>query len=341
MYFPDDTVGWVPFGFNRAAELHLRQRFDAIYTTSPPRSSPLIGLLLKSLFGTPWVAEFRDPWYPRGTLRNPKFQVSEHPVPHPWRGYLEGWLLSSMLHRADAVVVISKGYAQELERAYAVSGSKVTVVSNGFDENDFIRLNGKRTGLLAPGYFHLSHFGTVYPNFCGNFFTALTHLVKERPELRDRVRVNIVGFADDATVKQHAAEGELRGIIQIHRFVSHGEALQAMRASNCLLLFLGHRQVARLSGLGKIYEYLRTGRPILAVAYEGGTKELVEEGRAGWVVNPDDTEGIKQTLETILRDGGMNDAPRPVRPEFVEQFRYDYLAGKLAQVLDKVVSHAR
>jgi len=323
LYFPDDTVGWVPRTFARAAELHLQCNFDLVYTTSPPRSAPVVGLLLKMFFGIPWVAEFRDPWYPR---------------PRPIRRRAERWLLGCILCRADRVVLISKAHASELDSSYGVPANKLAVVSNGYEENDFDQADGRPCDFLPGEYFHFSHFGTVYPGFSGRFFDALADLLRECPELREKFRVNIIGFPDDV-VREHAAGGSLEGVLKLHSFVSHDVALQAMRASDCLLVLLGKRDVARLSGLGKIYDYLRVGRPVLAVANEGGTAELVREGQAGWVVDPEDKEGIKQTLRRILDEGRQSEPPRPFRPEFVEQFRYDRLAEKLGSIFESVLGH--
>lgn len=325
LYFPDDTVGWVPLGLAKAIELHLQSRFDAVYTTSPPRAGPVIGLLLKSLLGVPWAAEFRDPWYPPSK---------------PWRRTLERRLLQRVLDRADRIIVISEGNANDFDQSYGIPRCKVAVVSNGYDENDFAALDGKRSPLLEERYLHLSHFGTVYPNFSGQFFDALLDLVTECPDLRNHLRVNIIGFPDDA-VQHYAARSDLRDLIRLNGFVKHQEAIAAMASSDCLLLFLGSRDVARLSGLGKIYDYLRVGRPILAVAYEGGAQKLIEEGKAGWVVDPEDREGIKAALRAIVQRGKRTENPHPARPQFVEQFRFDRVAGKLAAVLDSMVSCGR
>jgi len=212
------------------------------------------------------------------------------------------------------------------------------VVTNGFEESDFSSSDGRRSPLLPPGFIHFSQFGTVYPNFSGRFFEALGDLLHESPELRDKIRINIIGFPDEVT-RRVATEGELTGVVLLQGFVQHGEAIEAMKSSDCLLIFLANRDLARQTGLGKIYEYLRVGRPILAVTYPGGPQKLVEEGKAGWVVDPEDTEDIKRVLRIIVRNGERPDPPRPFRPEFVEEFRYDRLAGKLAEVLNAMVSH--
>ena len=323
LYFPDKTIGWVPFGLLRAIQLCNEHHFDAVYTTSPPRSAPVIGLLLKLLAGIRWVAEFRDPWY-----------LS----PRPWRRKFDRWLESVVCRRADNLIAVTNEQADEIKRSFPVADGKVTVIDNGFDEDDFTSNQASGSFSLPSGFFHLSHFGTIYSGFSGSFFPALAQLLRDRPDWRERLRVNIFGFPDE-TVRRYSESSELNGVIHLHGFLKHSDAIQAMRSSGCLLLFLADRSESRLVVSGKTYEYLRVGRPILAVTYEGGVKRLIEEGQAGWVVHPEDTQTMKQVLQILLGEGQEKQNYQPIRPDFVAQFRYDRLAGSLASVLDKVVSH--
>ena len=325
LYFPDETVGWVPFGFVKAIQLSMQQPFDVVYTTSPPRSSLVIGLLVKLFLRRPWVAEFRDPWYPPA---------------RPWRRSFEASLQAAILRRADSVVVTAEGHKEELKRAFHVHDNKLVVIRNGFEESDFENLEDEPADFFERGYLHLSHFGTVYSGSSGTFFHALGELVKECPEIRRFLRVNIVGYPDD-TVRRHAEEGELREIIRLHAFLPHQRVLSAMRSSGCLLLFLGKRDLSRLAVAGKAYEYMRVGRPILAITYEGDLKQLVEQGHAGWAVHPDDKERIKQVLRTFIRNHQDHRGNATADPEFVAQFRYEVLAAKLASVFEEVATDGR
>jgi glycosyltransferase involved in cell wall biosynthesis len=326
LYFPDDTVGWVPFGLAKAIQLHRAQPFDLVYTTNPPRSAAVIGLLLKTLCGVPWVSEFMDPWYPpKGRLRRKS----------------EDQLQALLVRKADRVVVMVKQHAEELGRLFGVPSERLAVVRNGFFEEDFAFTEITGKDVLCPGYFHLSHFGTIYPENSGSFFPALTELVRECPELKERLRVNIIGYPSEEALRC-ASEGELKDIIQIHGFIQErAEVLQMMRASHCLLLFWGHPDFSRLAVAGKTYDYLRVGRPVLAVTHEGGVKELVEEAKAGGVVPPDNPKAIKQALRAILCNHREDDFPRPSRPEFVAQFCWERQAEHLARVFHEAVTNDR
>ena len=59
IYFPDKYVIWGWLSALKSLWLHYRRRYDLMYTTSPPLSGHLPGLLLRH-FGVKWVVDFRD-----------------------------------------------------------------------------------------------------------------------------------------------------------------------------------------------------------------------------------------------------------------------------------------
>ena len=65
---PDSYAGWAKRAAARGRFLFDSRRggateyFDALLSSSPPDSVHLGALDLKRRFGTPWVADFRDPW---------------------------------------------------------------------------------------------------------------------------------------------------------------------------------------------------------------------------------------------------------------------------------------
>jgi len=320
LYFPDFSAGWIPFGFMRGAKLHRQRRFDAIFSSSPPRSAPLIGLLLKLLFGVPWVLEFMDPWYPAA---------------RPWRRALDSWLQSLMVRRADRIVVMTEGHADELRRRFSLPAHKLSVIPNGYDEEDFDHLGLLPSDLFEPGLIHLTHIGTVYPNHSGAFFPALAELLRERPDLKKKLRIHVIGFPDEA-IQRFASQDGIREVARLRPFMPQAVALRVICASDGLLVFWGDREFSRLAIGGKVYDYLRAGRPIIAVAHPGGLKQLIEETHAGWVVPPDDMGAIKEVISRFVDTAeGPTPMPHPTR-EAVEQFRWDRLAERLASVLNEV-----
>lgn len=325
LYFPDEMAGWLPFALAQAVQLCMARRYDVIYTTSPPRTTLVIGLFLKYFLRLPWVIEYRDPW---------------HPSPSPLRRRVDDALQSLILRKADSIVVVTQGHKNELMGGFHVPGEKVTVIRNGFEESDFKNLDAQPADFFETGFLHLSHFGTIYNDASGTFFQALGEIVEETPGVKSFLRVNIIGYPDDS-VRRAGERDDLREIVRFYPFIPHDRVLAAMRSSDCLLLFWGRKDYSRLAVAGKTYEYMRIGRPILAIAYEGDMKWLVENARAGWALNPEDKEGIKEMLRLLIRNHHENLEFDPPDPEFVSQFSYERLAAQLAKLFDSVSSYAR
>lgn len=327
LYFPDETIGWLPYAVSAAVKLHRKNPFDVIWTTSPPRSSSVLGLVLKSRLKIPLVTEFMDPWYPQ---------------PRPIRARFEEKLQARLLESSERVVVMLRQHAEELRKSFKVPAEKFVVVRNGFFEEDFTAIEHREPNELDPALFHLSHFGTIYPGNQGNFFVALAELVKEWPELKDRIRLHLVGFPCEE-VLSYTRKSELKEITEFHGFLpTREETLQMMRSSDCLVVCWGRPDFSQLAIAGKTYDYLRSGRPVIAVTEKGGgIDELVQNAKAGWVVPPQDTERIKQALRQVFSDLRKKKSNGPVMPEYVAQFQWDRLAELLARALDEAIVHAR
>jgi len=326
LYFPDATIGWVPFSVARGIHLHRREPFKVIYTTDPPRSASVIGLILKLALGIPWVLEFMDPWYP------PKRRL---------RRTFERWFQGLMFPRADAIITMTRGHADDLRERFHIAESKFAVVPNGYDEDDFRDACRKPTDMQPAGHLHLSHFGTIYPNNSGAFFEALADLLEERPELKARLRVHLVGFPD-VGIRRFATQRGLLDILEFRDFIPvQAQVVREMYAADCLLLFWGDPESSRLAAAGKTYVYLRTGRPILAVTSQGVIREHVEKSNAGWTVDPNDRSGIKNALLTIVAHLQSKGCLPSARQDYVVQFRWDRLAKELDEVLNRATGYGK
>jgi hypothetical protein len=100
-----------------------------------------------------------------------------------------------------------------------------------------------------------------------------------------------------------------------------------------LLLLLAEKFVIQIPG--KTYEYLRAGRPILALTPEGALANLLRRVGGGLVVSPSDTAGVLAAVrESVLRwkEGRANHA---ADPGAVAGFDRRVLAGRLTELFDR------
>src|SRR5690606_18868234 len=117
-----------------------------VVTTGPPHSIHLIGLRLKKKYPhLRWIADFRDPWTEWGmwdSLMVSKMIRKVHKR-----------LEQQVLANADEILTITPFYVRRFE---ALSGRRVRLLTNGFDEDDFKETVHKRTG-----EFVIRHIGLI------------------------------------------------------------------------------------------------------------------------------------------------------------------------------------
>ena len=125
--FPDHMLLWVPFAVREGLSINKINPFSAIYTTSPPHSTHLAGLILKWLTGKPWIADFRDPWtlnafHSQGRLNNALLKI-------------EKFLEKSVLSNASCILANTTANRNNLLAAFPdLSPEKVVHIPNGWEE---------------------------------------------------------------------------------------------------------------------------------------------------------------------------------------------------------------
>lgn len=322
---PDHMTFWLPFAIAQGARIMRRMSIDAILTTTPPHSSQVIGLALARRFRRPWVVDFRDPWIDNSSWRVlRRTRVRER---------LETTLESLVVRSADRVLSVSPFYRDLLASRHPEADSRIRVLTNGFDPDDF------PTGVSrdATGDFVLSYLGSLYLfQRADPFLSGLRRWLDLR---RDRegapVRVLFAGRGVHS-IARRIAELDLGRHVALRDLMPHREATLQMLRSHALLLIVGSVQGSEGILTSKLYEYLASRRPILAIAPEGDAARLVREAGAGRVVTDPSPEEIARGLEDVHRMAMAADfAPDP---EVVCRYDGRRLAGDLARGLDEVVA---
>jgi hypothetical protein len=116
--------------------------------------------------------------------------------------------------------------------------------------------------------------------------------------------VSLPGF----DVAAERARLELGGLVELAPSQPRRDILREMLSASCLLLL---QPGTTVSIPGKLFEYFASGRPILAVAEEGETSDLVRASGRGLAVLPDDQAGLEHALETLVRGRFAAGPPQP------------------------------
>ncbi len=324
--FPDSYAGWAKRATRRALA-RLSHGVDVLLTSSPPDSVHLVGLAAKRRRPVPWVADFRDPWMGLH-FRTP---------PTTWHRRRHERLEREVLRLADRVLAASRTHADRLRACFTADGldpARVLHVANGYEPAvDAGEFPAPRDDAWVVAYT-----GTLslMPDV-GVFLEALHDLLARLPEARRRLRARLVGPFDLGYQDRAGALG-LTGIVEFTGPRPHAEARAEQRAAGLLV----HWQPREFPTMvpGKLYEYLESGRPIVAVL--DPTTEAAELLRraGGTVVPPGDRAALSTELERRYRAWRERGAEPSRTPSGLEDHRRDRIAARLARELDVLVESA-
>lgn len=308
LQYPDDKAAWGGQARRVAMELIRKNPVDLIFSTSPPISAHLAAMRIAKCANLPWVADFRDLW-----TSNPAYDMPA------WRRSLDIRLEKKLLDSANGVITVSEHLASML-RVRRPSKNKDTVlaISNGYDEADFSH------ALPLPGKseeFRVVHAGTFYGHQSPDeFLNGVERLFQLEPEARKRLRLRFVGNVGarfERTLREFKARHPQ--VLELTGYVEHPRAIAEMLAADALLLVIGgDAKLTEGVMTGKLFEYLRAGRPVLQVgAVNGEAARLLQNTGAGIAVAADDVAEIAAVISRWL--AGAAPKPQPANAIIYER----------------------
>ncbi len=319
---PDRYWGWYLPGVREARRLIEEERVAALLSTGPPWTAHLIARRLKKSYGIPWLADFRDPW------ANAHWG-KDYPS---WFNHIKQRLEASCVGWADLVVCNTDGLRQDFAQSYPdVADTKWVTLTNGFDDP----MVGTPPAESRPSTRLFLHIGDVYGlRRTDDFFQAIAELTMAGKLDFRSLKVLFLGGIDPASylaASQRTGELVRKGCIEFRPRVSWRQAQEILARADLLLLFQGSH---RLQVPAKFYEYLQTGKPILAVAEEGALTDLLRETGSGIWADPNDPADIASKLLSALELPVRS--PAEVQLRWGGKYHYRALSGRLAEWIYKL-----
>ena len=280
IFIPDARLFWVNPSVKFLKKYISENQIDTIITSGPPHSLHLIGLKLQK--GNPslkWLADFRDPWTTIGyhkSLKLSGFADERHKS-----------LEEKVLTVADNIIVTSKSTKREFE---AITTQPIEVITNGFD---VVRNNNPE----MDAKFTLSHIGSLLSE--RNPFLLwqlLSELVKEVPGFSDYFELKLIGVVSQE-ILDAISQYNLKTFLNLVGYVSHAEAIVHQQHSQLLLLIEINSVDTKSIIPGKLFEYMVSGRPIIAIGPHGSDfAEIIQETNSGIFVDYGEKDKLKQAI---------------------------------------------
>ena len=279
IFIPDARFLWVKPSVKYLKRYIKENNIDTIVTSGPPHSLHLIGLQLKEDLDIKWLADFRDPWTTIGyhkslklsTYAEKKHKQLEHQV----------------LNTADTIIVTSKSTKSEFQ---AITSKPIEVITNGYDVEKVAKHSLDKK-------FSLAHIGSFLSERNPRIlWEALQELINENQTFKDDFQLKLIG-AISQEVLDTLSEFHLQAYVQNLGYVSHQEALEHQRKSQVLLLIEINSEETKSIIPGKLFEYLVSERPIIAIGpKDSDFAEIITTTNTGVFFTYHEKERLKALL---------------------------------------------
>ena len=324
-FIPDAKIFWLPFAFVTALKLIKKNRIKIIYTTSPPHSSHLAGMLLKNLVKIKWVADFRDAWTNGET----------QPCPTLFHAFLNRYFEKTVLRTADRVISMCDHLSQNLQRkhGYFFKQKKFITIANGYDNEDFENL----MNLVPNKKFTITHCGSISRvSDPEPFLKAIKLLFQLHPYLKQKIKIQFFGIDLFGRLNYLSDKLQLDDCISPIQYLPHRMALKEIMKSHLLLLTI-NKQTGEEIITGKIFEYLGSGKPILLISSAGEVSKLIRSLKRGTAVTGQKIEIIKDIIYNYFQ---MFQEKKLVfsKPLSVKKFERKELTKQLALVFSDLIN---
>jgi glycosyltransferase involved in cell wall biosynthesis len=313
-YYPLDPKIWfAPFAAIAALGIAHREKISVAVVTAAPVSSLLVGLALGAA-GVAWVADFRDPW---------SFNF-EQQKKAPLMQWLESLVEARVLASASRVVFASDSARKQYALLYPWLCDKFHTLYSGF-EGMTARMEPTPQRAMKV----LVHFGTFYgPRRLGLFVEALAAVIDEQGLRPEALRLVLLGNAAASDLERARALG-IEEFFEVKSALPYEEGLAFLQSADALLYCDPGREPYFVAG--KLFDYLRVGRPILALSASAEITELIEGHKLGLSCDPDALAAIKGAIASMIED-----PMRHFAPERLEELSAEYSSKQLADLLQEL-----
>lgn len=320
-FIPDARMGWLFTAKKHIRELLKDEDIKAIYSSSPPYTCSLIAKYAKKKSGLPWVAGFRDPWT--------EFLTS----PKRWflPAIIDRKLEKSVFQSADYVESAWQGITKDALLKYPdLNSDKFIHIPNGFDSSDYPDVEYCRNDRFTITYTG-SMYGRRNPE---SLFAAIESLIKSEKIDPAKILIRFVGrFGSE--VWEMIENASFKNSIETVNYVPHEKSIEYLIQSEALLLIVDEAKESEEIVPGKVYEYIGTMRPVLAIGPEtSAIADLLKETRAGYIAHQSMIEKIADHFYSYYKSWESDSWDISPDLETINQYERRNAAEKLVNLLE-------
>lgn len=316
VFIPDARVFWVKPSVKYLKKYIQENNIETIITTGPPHSLHLIGLDLKKHLNINWIADFRDPWTTIGYHKELKLSK--------WASAKHKSLEKEVLTTCDTILVTSPTTKSEFER---ITNQPIEVITNGYDVEKIEKKS-------LDEAFTLAHIGSFLSERNPQIlWESLSELIDENETFATHFKLKLIGAVSKEVI-QSISDFNLDCFVQNLGYVSHEEAIIHQRSSQVLLLIEIDSDDTKCIIPGKLFEYMVSERPILAIGPKNSDFEnIIKQTNTGVFYQYHEKNELKSQILSYFNQ--YLDKNLKVNAVGLQQYSRKSLTEKLAITISK------
>jgi len=323
VFIPDNYIMWSMRSLPTAYRIIKKKKITHLLVTSPPQSVQILGMMLRFLTGVRYITDFRNSW------------TDNQPYKYKIREKFEKRLERKALMRSKAVLNMSPGDVDRLlARMPDIPKEKLFVITNGYNEADFegIDFHPPQT---ATGPLKLVYVGSMYDH-SGDSTAEALRILSEKGYTEKDILLSVIGFSDPSF--DRLTDGyNVRHLVDNQGFRNHDDLMRIYPEFDVLYLLTGGTPYYHVGALpGKIFEYMRIGKPILHAGIEGTTHEMLTHSGLEIFVPLDDPNGLAEAIIDLMEKRKSGSLKMEPNREYAGSFEWRRLAEKVNAIISAV-----
>jgi len=323
LMMPDPQIGWNFFTVRKAKKIIKKHKIGHVFISAPPFSSLLLIPALSKL-NVKLVADFRDEWT--------EFYLKSYDF-HQRDNYTTLKIIKmeqEVIDSADLVTMATSSFVTNYGQKYNTHQNKIKLLTNGYDVDDFKNKPGtKRT----DHKFNITYTGTIFNVTTAKYLlNAVSELINENPRLEDQIQLNFVGRITDEE-QVFFDQFVYKNCLNFTGYIPHLQSVSYLYQSDLLVVIVDDLDGSDRIIAAKVFEYIYTGIPILALVPETGEiAQIVNSTGTGIVISNRKTNQIKATIMKFLNKQTRFDR----NEQEIKQYSREDLAKQLINYLEEI-----
>ena len=277
-----------------------------LYTTGGAYSAHLAGDWIKRLTGIKWIAEIHDPMVKPGT------------IPHNRDEKMQAYIEERICKNANLAWWFTDGALKGARQRHLELGDRGVVILPGVAKPAMAGKYQRGAQMIISHFGSLSDTRSLQP-----VVKAIHTLLEQNSAIRSTLRVHIYGGTIDRLAKVDIQKYGLEDVFisfgRLERSEATGmsgrdQVLERMFQADCLLLVHGTISDCREYIPSKLYEYLWTSRPVIALTYQNPQLDQLVKERGGYVARGDQADEVTGVIERAYTDWKNNRLPTSSLP---------------------------